>query len=141
MTVTIKKSIVFLTAGNAANVPRQLNTERKRVKTMKKATENQKQFTVFQKKREMLNVMERLFKILDDEEEDLKQSYEVIGKEEEQATNWKTGELLFVDEEKTIPLYRDKYGYIDRKESDYTDIDFAKLDAIKTIKQALEELI
>ena len=109
---------------------------------MKKATETQKpNFTVFQKKREMLNVMERLFKILDEEEEDLKQSYEVIGKEEEQATNWKTGELLFVDEEKTIPLYRDKYGYVDRKESDYTDIDFAKLDAIKSIKQALEALI
>ena len=67
------------------------------------------------------------------------QDYRSIGKSDKQATSWKTKELLWEDEEKTIPKYEDIYGYVDKEELD--DDDKAKIKAVDTIIEALLKLV
>jgi hypothetical protein len=90
-------------------------------------------------KRITLEYLEKLMNSLESYESDIKMEYAVVGKEEEQARNWKTDELLWEDEEKTIPKYRDKYDYVPKKELDENDK--INLEAISNIKKALEKLI
>lgn len=90
-------------------------------------------------KRITLEYLERLMNNLESYEDDVKMEYTVVGKEDEQARNWKTDELLWEDDEQTIPKYRDKYDYVPKKELE--EDDKIKLDAINTIKKALEKLI
>lgn len=94
-----------------------------------------------QMKKAMLDVIEGLYQSLDDTEKNIAYSYEVVGKEDEQATDWRTGELKWEDEEKTIPYYKNKYDYVKRDEADFDDYDRAKLDAIAEIRKALDKLI
>ena len=54
-------------------------------------------------------------------ENDLKyatKSYERVGKETEQARDYKTGELLWEDDEQTIPKFRDNWDYVDVPEDE-----------------------
>lgn len=90
-------------------------------------------------KRITLEYLERLFDNLEGYENDTKMEYAVVGKEDEQATDWRTDELLWEDEDKTIPRYRDKYDYVEKKK--LSDDDKIRLEAIATIKKALEKLI
>jgi hypothetical protein len=90
-------------------------------------------------KRITLEYLEKLMADLESYEDDIKKEYIVVGKEEEQARNWKTDELLWEDEEKTIPKYRDKYDYVPKKE--LNENDKINLEAINTIKKALEKLV
>lgn len=90
-------------------------------------------------KRITLEYLERLFDNLESYENDTKMSYEVVGKEDEQAKDWRTDELLWEDEDKTIPRYRDKYDYVEKTE--FSEEDKIRLEAIATIKKALEKLI
>jgi hypothetical protein len=94
-----------------------------------------------QMKKAMLDILEGLYNSLDVSEKEVAYSYEVVGKEEEQATDWKTGELKWEDEEKTIPYYKNKYDYVKRDESEFDDYDRAKLDAINEVRKALDKLI
>jgi len=90
-------------------------------------------------KKVTLEILENLFETLEREEQYAKQEWRCVGKEEEQATNWKTGELLWEDEEQTIPKYKDKYEYVDKEE--LTEDDKIKLNAIENVRKALEKLI
>jgi hypothetical protein len=92
-------------------------------------------------KKAMLNILEGLYKSLDVSEKEVAYSYEVVGKEEKQDTDWKTGELKWEDEEKTIPYYKNKYDYVKRDESELNDYDRAELDAINEVRKALDKLI
>ena len=76
-------------------------------------------------------------------ENDLKyatKSYECVGKEDEQATDYRTGELRWEDEEKTIPYYRDKYDYVDIPEEKLSDEQKLRAKVIKNIMAKLEKL-
>lgn len=66
--------------------------------------------------------------------------YEVVGKEEEQARDWRTDELLWDDEEHTIPRYRDKYDYVPVAEKDLTDEERLRIKVIKSLMVKLEKL-
>lgn len=105
---------------------------------MKKTEKN---ISSIKEKKEILEILERFESILGDEYKDVAMIYKVVGKEEEQATNWKTGELLWEDEEKTIPKYRDRYDYVDRTEDEITDVEYAKASAIEKVRKHLEQLI
>lgn len=98
-----------------------------------------KNYTNVMVKREMLDLLETLYKELDDAERPIGKSYECVGKEEEQAKDWRTGELLWEDEEQTIPKYRDKWDWVEKSELD--DNDKAKKEAIETIRKALDKLV
>lgn len=77
-----------------------------------------KRFTVMRKQAE---VLERLEDVLNEIIRDKSMTWDVVGKEEEQARNWKTDELLWEDEEHTIPKYKNKYDYVPKKELDEDD--------------------
>ena len=100
-----------------------------------------REISLFIEKRAMLNVLERVFDQLEDISKDCTMTYEVVGKRDEQDTNWRTGELLWEDDEKTIPKMKDKYDYVPIPEDDMTDEQICKLHAINEIKNALEKLI
>ena len=48
----------------------------------------------------------------------IKSEYTIIGKEEEQAKDFRTGDLLWEDEENTIPKFRDKWGWVEKELND-----------------------
>lgn len=77
-----------------------------------------KRFTVMRKQAE---VLERLEDVLNEIIRDKSMTWDVVGKEEEQARHWKTYELLWEDEEHTIPKYKNKYDYVPKAELDEDD--------------------
>ena len=74
---------------------------------------------------------------------DLKYSgrrYECVGKEAEQARDYKTNELLWDDEEHTIPRYRDRWEYVEIPEDELTDEEKLRIKVIKNLMTKLEKL-
>ena len=87
----------------------------------------------------LLEVLETLMDSIETMESDIKREWIYIGKDSEQSRNWKTDELEWEDEEKTIPRFKNKYDYVDKEELSEDDI--AKLKAIDKVKSTLEKLI
>ena len=106
---------------------------------MKKTTT--REIGIITKKKALLDVLERLMNTIDNIEKDTTTEYRAVGKSEEQAKDWKTGELLWEDEEKTVPKMRDEYGYVELTEDEMTDENLATLEAVKTVKEILEKLV
>ena len=97
--------------------------------------------TRVQIKKAQLEVIEKLLNTLSDMRRDATQDYRVIGKEDKQATNWKTGELLWEDEEKTIPRYDNKWGYVPLTGEEMTDDKKALLQAIEDMEKSLDKMV
>ena len=92
-------------------------------------------------KKAQLTIIEKLMDALNDLKKDTTQEYKVVGKEDKQATNWKTGELLWEDEEKTIPRYDNKWAYVEIPEEELTDEAKVTLQAIEEMKKKLDDMI
>ena len=114
---------------------------------MKTATKKNFEEIVMEK-RAMMEAVEKLIAALDDLENDKIRDYKVIGKAETQSRSWKTDELYWVDEngsrttENTgTPYYDDKYGYVDKEESELTEQDKAFQRVIDGLKETLVSLI
>ena len=88
-----------------------------------------------------ITILDKLLNTLDDIEKEETTSYEVVGKEDKQAKDWRTGELLWEDDEKTIPLYHNKWDYVTIDPKLYSDSQKAMLSEIDNIRKKLEELI
>ena len=88
-----------------------------------------------------LEVLERLLNTLDNEERCYKQEYVQVGISDEQEKHWKTGELLWEDDEHTKPKYRKIYDYVDVPEDKLTDEAKVKLAACAKLRTMLEKLI
>ena len=80
-------------------------------------------------KAEILNILDDVTRILDQRENDIKMEYVQFEGETEEYTDWKTGELKI----------RDKWG--DRPKETLSELDELKLEAVATIRKALEKLI
>lgn len=91
-------------------------------------------------KKALLEVLEQTYDYVESLKKDTLREYRVIGKESEQAKSWKTDELLWEDEEHTIPKYYDKYGYVDKTDDELTESDKVKLTAINEVLKALEKM-
>lgn len=100
------------------------------------------QLNVFQVNKVKMEILERLYASLLEMEKDAATDYRIVGKEDEQATDWRTDELLWEDEEKTIPKYRDKWDHVEltKEELDERPEARAKLAAIIEVKKYLEKL-
>lgn len=85
-------------------------------------------------------VLGELYEELENKLKSTMSRYECVGKEEEQARDWRTNELLWEDEEKTIPKYRDRYEYVPMPETNLTDEEKLKVKVIKNIMTKLEKL-
>ena len=94
----------------------------------------------FTRKKIEAGILCDMYDWLESRKKGLLQNYDVIGKEEEQATDWRTSELLWEDEEHTIPKYRDKYGYVDIPEDELSSEAKCELAIIDDLEQKLEKL-
>lgn len=97
--------------------------------------------TNLQVKKAQVEVLEKLVNTLEEIKKDTIYDYRVVGKKDTQAKNWKTGELVWEDEEHTIPKYDDKYDYVKIPDDERTPEQSATLQAIETIEIALDKLI
>lgn len=88
-------------------------------------------FTV---KKMEIDVLERLFSFIDDEEKNIKQEYVFSHFTDEPRKHWKTGEVL-TDNEGNI-RYEEVWEYKDKEE--LTDNDRDKLIALNNIRTLLE---
>ena len=89
----------------------------------------------------MLNILNRMYVILEDEMKNVLYDYRVVGKETEQKKHWKTGELLWEDEEKTIPRFDNIYDYVKKNPDEITDEDKSMITIIQTIEKHLDKLL
>ena len=87
------------------------------------------------------DILVELGKNLDSIRKNTVQSYEIIGKSDTQAVDWKTKEPLWEDEEQTIPKYEPKWGWVDIPESEFDEEQRAKLSAITLVAAALERIV
>ena len=82
-------------------------------------------------KKAVLEVISTLYNELDNITTNTTKEYKKIGVDEtKQRTHWRTGELIWEDEEQTIPSYEPIYDYVDKTDDEMTDEDIAMLDAI-----------
>ena len=95
--------------------------------------------TKFDEKRVEAEILGELYKFIEEKETGTKRDYRKIGVYDEQDKHWNTGELLWEDEEKTIPKMRDKWGYVDKEE--LTEEEELYLQVCRRIKSALEKMI
>ena len=95
----------------------------------------------FKEKQYVVEILDKLYKQVEAEEDDCRQEYRKIGTTDEQERHWKTGELIWVDEEKTIPKMKDKWDYVMKTEEEMTPDDYAKLKACQYLKAQLEKMI
>lgn len=90
------------------------------------------------KKAEILN---ELYDNLDSKLRDETKRYTNVGLEDEQAKDWRTGELMWDDEEHTVPHYNPKYEYIDVPEDEMSEDQKARIKAIHDIQNNLIKLL
>lgn len=95
----------------------------------------------FGKMRVQAEVLEKLEEQLNDILRFASCEYKVVGKEEEQSTDWKTGELLWEDEEHTIPKYRDRFDYVPLPEEELPDECRLRVEVCKEFIKKLDKLI
>ena len=86
-------------------------------------------------------VLEHLEKDLNEMIDNLITSYEVIGKENEQARDWRTGELKWEDEEKTIPYFKNVYGRVPIPADQLDEEAKVKAEICKTFIKKLDKLL
>lgn len=100
---------------------------------------------VYTAKKARIIVLEDLDKELDNILNNYARDYTCIKEEvtDEQAKDWRTGELLWEDEKHTIPKMKvdREYGYIDKPQKDLSDEDKAVIAAVADIRKALEKLV
>lgn len=67
--------------------------------------------------------------------------YEVVEENYQQATDWRTGELRWKDEEKTIPLMVDRYDFVEIPEEEMTEEEQVKKDVYDLVLKKIESLL
>lgn len=99
----------------------------------------------FMEMRKKIEVLERLDKELDAIIRDSICEYKCVKETvtDEQDTAWRTGELLWEDEEHTIPKMRvdREWDYVPRPEETLTEEDKATQRAVDDIRKALLKLV
>ena len=94
----------------------------------------------FKEKQFTAEILNDLYNEVEEKERSIRTTYTRIG--EKQDTDWRRGgELLWEDEEKTIPKMTDEWGYVDRDEEELTEEDRLKLKVCQNIKAHLEKMI
>lgn len=96
--------------------------------------------TRIQFKKAELEVLEELLKKLEEVEKDTVNNYQMVGKETEQARDWK-GNLRWDDDAETIPHYNSIWDYVPIPEDELTEEQIAKRKAISSIRATLEKMI
>jgi hypothetical protein len=91
----------------------------------------------FEEKRILAEVLNELYETVDNKEKAIHFEYKRVGTE--QARDWRTGELKWEDEEKTVPMMTDKWADVEKEELD--EDDKLKIKVYQQIKAQLERMI
>jgi hypothetical protein len=67
--------------------------------------------------------------------------YEIVEENYRQATDWRTGEPKWEDEEKTIPKMEDRYDFVEIPEEEMTEEEQIKRDVYDLILKKIETLL
>lgn len=94
----------------------------------------------FEIKAEEMKVMGELFSKLESMEKETLEDYRPLGTQR-QSTNWRTGELIWEDEEHTIPKMEDVWGTVEVSEDELEDDKKLRLQAIRACKVKFEKLV
>ena len=84
-------------------------------------------------------ILADLYEEVESKERNIRTHYQPIG--EKQAFDWRNNELIWEDEEKTIPKMEKEWGYVDKDEEEFTEEDRMKLKVCQQIKAQLEKMI
>ena len=93
----------------------------------------------FQEKQILAEVLSELYNTVEEKEKRVHYEYKVVGKKDTQSKDWRTGELLWEDEEKTIPKYDNDWQYVEKE--DLTEEDELKIKVYKYVMAQLEKMI
>ena len=93
----------------------------------------------FKEKQFTAEILSDLYETVESKERDIRTNYQPIG--EVQEKDWRTGELLWEDDEQTIPKMTKEWGYVDKDDDDLSEDDKLKLKVCQYIKTQLEKLI
>jgi hypothetical protein len=93
----------------------------------------------FKEKQILAEILSDLYEEVEQKEKNVRTTYSPIG--EVQDKDWRSGELLWEDEEKTIPKMTKEWGYIDKDEEDLTEDDRIRIKVCQNIKAQLEKMI
>lgn len=107
---------------------------------MKKETKLNREMSKIILKKGLLDALDDIYSQVENQIKDCTHDYKIIGKESEQSRD-RDGNLKWVDDEKTIPYYRDKWGYVEKSLDDLTDERYAKYLGLLEIKEVLESLL
>lgn len=100
-----------------------------------------KQTTNIRIKKAELEVLDEIYKFLEDRLTSHPfTDWRVVGKYDEQAMDYCTHELLWEDEEKTIPKMRDRYDSVPVPEDEYDEDMIARKAAIERLMAAIDKL-
>lgn len=86
-------------------------------------------------------VLGDLYDTIQDKIKDVKQSYQMIKKDAHQKKDWKTGEYLWEDEEQTIPVMEDEWGYVTKKDNELTEEEKLRISVLTDVGKSLEKLL
>ena len=107
---------------------------------MKKNEKPEREINVFKEKLAYLKAIEYLYNECREKVSYLTIEQVYDGKEEEQATKW-DGTLIWEDEDKTIPHYRNKYKPVERSLESLEDDDYASLIAYQKLMKSFEDIL
>lgn len=87
------------------------------------------------------SILENIYDYLESKIRDEGCRYEEVGKKNEQAKDWRTGELKWDDDEKTIPHYDSIYDYVPIPESELDESTTMRIAVLRAIQDDLIKLI
>lgn len=93
----------------------------------------------FQEKQILAEVLDELYSTLEAKEKSVHYEYKRVGKKDIQSKDWRTGELLWEDAEKTIPKYEDDWQDVEKE--NLTEEDELKIKVYKYVMAQLEKMI
>jgi hypothetical protein len=94
----------------------------------------------FQLKKAEMEILEALNQVIEEKLRSARTNYSKTGKTK-QETDWRSGELLWEDEEKTIPKMTDIWDYVDVPDDELTAEQVATIMACESLRKDLESLI
>ena len=91
----------------------------------------------FKEKKILADILDELYEVVEAKERSASTDYVPVG--EEQEKDWRTGELMWEDDEQTIPKMTKKWDYVEKETLSESDIILVNM--CKHIKTQLEKMI
>lgn len=86
-------------------------------------------------------VLNDVYEMITDEAKRRCMRYEMVEENYQQATDWRTGEPKWKDEEKTIPLMENRWDYVEIPKEEMTDEELTKRDVYDLVLKKIESLL